>query len=187
MLASTYQSKPLTSLERNYVLLTQNGLPIIEKPFHWIAEQLAISVDEAIALTKSLKERGIIRRIAAVPNHYKLGYRYNGMTVWDVDDALASKIGQLIRNLPFVSHCYLRPRHLPQWNYNLFAMVHGKTPEEINDYRNQIKNRVEYALIDRSSDDVHQEVTTQSNDMLTSTKILKKTGLRLKNKAEKGE
>jgi len=182
MSVSTSQSDALTPLERQYILLTQNGLPIVAKPYHWIAEQLEISIEQALALTQDFKERGIIRRIAAVPNHYKLGYKFNGMTVWDIDDAQTSKFGDAVGKLPFVSHCYLRPRHLPSWNYNLFAMVHGKTSEEIQHYRSQIKELLKEVLVTRESDDTSQGIPTRSNDMLTSTQILKKTGLRLKRK-----
>lgn len=161
----------LTDLERQYILLTQKGLPIIAQPYHWLAEQLSInmdaeiSVEEVLTLTRDLKARGVIRRIAAVPNHYKLGYNQNGMTVWDVEDRHASRLGKIIGALPFVSHCYLRPRHLPTWSFNLFAMVHGKTPEDINYYRQQIENILASSL--------------REHNMLKSTKILKKTGLRL--------
>jgi len=164
----------LTDIERQYILLTQKGLPIVAKPYHWLAEQLStqiendISVEEVLALTHDLKARGVIRRIAAVPNHYKLGYNQNGMTVWDVEDCHASRLGKIIGALPFVSHCYLRPRHLPTWSFNLFAMVHGKTPEDINYYRQQIENILASSL--------------REHNMLKSTKILKKTGLRLQAK-----
>ena len=179
---SNYTSQPsaqLTPLERQYVLLTQSGLPIVAQPYQHVAEQLHISVAEVLAMTTDLKERGIIRRIAAVPNHYKLGYRFNGMTVWDVKDEYVSEFGKAVGRLPFVSHCYLRPRHLPQWNYNLFAMVHGKTEQEVQQYRTQIKDLLE-SILEVRNDDTDQAYNFQTNDMLTSTEILKKTGLRLK-------
>ncbi|MGB2739502.1 MAG: Lrp/AsnC family transcriptional regulator [Cognaticolwellia sp.] len=169
----------LSPLERQYVLLTQSGLPIVAQPYQVIAEQLEISVADVLAMTLDLKERGIIRRIAAVPNHYKLGYRFNGMTVWDVEDSSVSEYGKAIGQLPFVSHCYLRPRHLPRWNYNLFAMVHGKTEHEVQQYRTQIKDLLINVLQARNDDPDHKG-KFQTNDMLTSTEILKKTGLRLK-------
>jgi len=161
----------LTAKEREYIVLTQHGLPLIAQPYHWLAEKLQLSVEATLAMTEDLKSRGIIRRIAAVPNHYRLGYKFNGMTVWDVDDAVAQKFGQQVGDLPFVSHCYLRTRHLPYWNYNLFAMIHGKNEHEISQYRIQIKQLLA---------DVLQTHGLKSNDMLTSKKILKKTGLRLK-------
>ena len=101
------------------------------------------------------------------------------MTVWDVKDEDVSEFGQAVGRLPFVSHCYLRPRHLPKWNYNLFAMVHGKTEAEVQQYRTQIKDLLINVLQVRNDDSDHG-VKFQTNDMLTSTEILKKTGLRLK-------
>lgn len=186
MLVSTSPSKQLTAIERQYVLLTQDGMPIVSEPFHWLARQLNITVEQTFKLTEQLLERGVIRRIAAVPNHYKLGYNKNGMTVWDVDDSQVKKFGATVGKLPFVSHCYLRPRHLPRWNYNLFAMVHGKSEQEIQHYRSQIKELLKDVLVNRpsfESDDLGQSIQIKSNAMLTSTEILKKTGLRLKSKS----
>ena len=179
MSVSICQSSELTLLERQYILATQNGLPIVERPYDVIADKLNISVEQVLSLTKDLQQRGIIRRIAAVPNHYKIGYKFNGMTVWDVDDDKIQEFGQRVGNLPFVSHCYQRPRHLPHWNYNLFAMVHGKNQQEIQEFRSQIKELLNDVLVQRNHDS-GQGNPSKSNDMLTSTQILKKTGLRLK-------
>lgn len=176
---STCQSNELTPLERQYILATQKGLPIVERPYDVIAEKLNISLEQVLALTEDLQQRGIIRRIAAVPNHYKIGYKFNGMTVWDIQDDRIQEVGRRIGKLPFVSHCYQRPRHLPHWNYNLFAMVHGKNQQEIQNYRSQIKELLNDVLVQRNHD-AGQGGPIKSNDMLTSTQILKKTGLRLK-------
>lgn len=161
-------NQAMNELQRQYILLTQNGLPIVAKPFNWLAGQLGISLEDVLTMTKDMQDKGIIRRVAAVPNHYKLGYKHNGMTVWDVEDSEASRLGKIIGDLPFVSHCYLRPRHLPLWNYNIFAMVHGKTQDDIDQYKAKIQLILSNHL--------------RSHDMLTSTRILKKTGLRLKHK-----
>jgi DNA-binding Lrp family transcriptional regulator len=107
----------------------------------------------------------IIRRIAAVPNHYRLGYAANGMTVWDVDDDAVLELGGAVGRLPFVSHSYLRPRHRPAWPYNLFAMVHGKARAETDE---------KAAIIAGVLGDA-----CHGHAILYSTRILKKTGLRL--------
>lgn len=156
----------LTSLDRKLVQLTQAGLPLVPQPYLQLANELDISVDEVKARFKRMLALGIIRRIAAVPNHYALGFRANGMTVWDVPDELVSQLGKQIGDLDFVSHCYHRPRHLPDWPYNLFAMVHGKSQDDVSDHIDQIRNLIGEDL--------------RSNDVLFSTKILKKTGLRIK-------
>ena len=118
-----------------------------------------------MARMRRMLAAGIIRRIGAVPNHYSLGYRANGMSVWDVADERVGQLGREVGALPFVSHCYRRPRRLPQWPYNLFAMVHGRTREEVEDQVAQIAR-----LLGEAS---------RAHDVLYSTRILKKTGLRL--------
>ena len=153
-----------TSLARRLVELTQEGLPLLEDPWAWLAEQLKLSVESTLDLLKRLQAEGAIRRIAAVPNHYRLGYRHNGMTVWDVADADMPRLGSLLGAQSFVSHCYRRPRR-PGWRYNLFAMVHGRSRAQIDSYRDHLR----YLLGDACAAD----------DMLVSSRILKKTGLRL--------
>ncbi|MEW9898689.1 AsnC family transcriptional regulator [Chitinivorax sp. PXF-14] len=152
-------------LDLQLIRHTQGGLPLVARPYAQIATQLGISEEAVIERLAAMQARGAIRRVAAVPNHYALGYRHNGMTVWDVDDALIDELGQRIGELPFVSHCYRRPRHLPDWRYNLFAMVHGR---QRDDTERQI---AEIAAVLGDA--------CRAHDVLYSTRILKKTGLRL--------
>lgn len=151
-------------LARRLIALTEAGLPVVADPWAWLAEQLQLSVDECLALLQRLQANGLIRRIAAVPNHYRLGYRHNGMTVWDVDDEALAQLGPAVGALPFVSHCYRRPRR-GDWPYNLFAMVHGRSAEDIERDRETIR-----ALLGDACN---------ADEMLVSSRILKKTGLRL--------
>ncbi|MDD5229574.1 MAG: Lrp/AsnC family transcriptional regulator [Methylococcales bacterium] len=151
-------------LDLTIMRTTQTGLPLVSQPYQVIAAELNLPVELVMARFKAMKESGMIRRIGAVPNHYKLGYRFNGMTVWNVPDEHIDELGEKIGKLSFVSHCYHRPRHLPDWNYNLFAMVHGKSQGEVDKQIEQIA-----ALLG----DFNLE-----NDVLYSTRILKKTGFR---------
>jgi DNA-binding Lrp family transcriptional regulator len=144
---------------------TQGGLPLVSAPYAAVAGQLGITEDEVIARLGAMQASGALRRIAAVPNHYALGWRANGMTVWDVDDACIDVLGERIGTLPFVSHCYRRPRRLPLWPYNLFAMVHAHTREEAM----PLVARIGAVL----------GTACRAHDVLWSTRILKKTGLRL--------
>jgi len=162
MSACTSRSDDL--LARQLVELTQAGLPLVEDPWAWLAEKLGIDVEATLALLQRLQADGAIRRIAAVPNHYRLGYRHNGMTVWEVDEDQLGRLGPLIGSQAFVSHCYRRPRR-EGWHYNLFAMVHGRSAEEIDAYRDEIRRLLGSAC--------------RADDMLVSSRILKKTGLRV--------
>jgi DNA-binding Lrp family transcriptional regulator len=143
---------------------TQAGLPLTPRPYQQIAEQLGLTAQIVMARMAAMQEHGIIRRIGAVPNHYKLGYRFNGMTVWNIPDDVIDELGQKVGQLEFVSHCYHRPRHLPEWPYNLFAMVHGKSQAEVDRQIRQIADLLSDANL--------------GCEVLYSTKILKKTGFR---------
>ncbi|HBB79415.1 nitrite reductase [Stutzerimonas nitrititolerans] len=161
---SQFDSRFDPDLVRRLVELTQSGLPLVDNPWAWIGEHLDLEEDAVLSLLRQLQDDGAIRRIAAVPNHYRLGYKHNGMTVWDVDDAHLPRLGPLLGSQPFVSHCYRRPRR-EGWRYNLFAMVHGRSAGEIEDYRAQIRHLLGDAC--------------QADEMLVSSRILKKTGLRV--------
>jgi DNA-binding Lrp family transcriptional regulator len=110
-------------------------------------------------------ERGLIRRIGAVPNHYRLGYCANGMSVWDVDDARVDELGERIGRLPGVTHCYRRTRSRPEWPYNLFVMLHGRSRAEVERQADIVAGLLGGAC--------------RARNILYSTKMLKKTGLRL--------
>ena len=151
--------------DRQIIEATQAGLPLVPAPYAEVARQLGLNEAEVITRMQAMQDSGIIRRIALAPNHYALGIRANGMSVWDVADDRAEEMGVRIGALPYVSHCYLRPRALPDWPYNLFAMLHGKTRAEVEEKRTEIA-----ALLGDAC---------RGHDILYSKRILKKTGLRL--------
>jgi DNA-binding Lrp family transcriptional regulator len=157
---------PVDPIDRRIVAATQAGLPLTERPYAEIAGRIGLSPAEVMRRMRRLLAAGIIRRIGAVPNHYALGYRANGMSVWDVPDERIDALGRRIGQLPFVSHCYRRPRHSPLWPYSLFAMVHGRERGEVAAHVREIAELL-------GPDD-------RGHDVLFSTRILKKTGLRIR-------
>ncbi|WP_022705012.1 Lrp/AsnC family transcriptional regulator [Pseudorhodobacter ferrugineus] len=154
----------IDATERRIIAATQSGLSLTASPYAIVAGQLGLTEDEVIARMADMQARGIIRRIALAPNHYALGMLANGMSVWDVDDTKAETLGDKVGALPFVSHSYLRPR-APGWPYCLFAMIHGNTRAEVEEKRKLIAEILGDAC--------------RSNDILYSTRILKKTGMRI--------
>jgi DNA-binding Lrp family transcriptional regulator len=156
---------PLDDIDRRIVLATQSGLPLEPQPYHAVARQVGVAAEEVMARMLRMLESGAIRRIGVVPNHYALGYKANGMTVWDVPDERVDELGEKVGALDFVSHCYCRPRHLPDWPYNFFAMVHGHDRGEVEELVRRIA-----ALIGDAD---------RGHEILYSTRILKKTGLRI--------
>jgi DNA-binding Lrp family transcriptional regulator len=158
--------RPIDDTDRQIILATQSGLPLVEEPYQALAEQLGLDADTVMARMQAMQATGIIRRIAAVPNHYALGYKANGMSVWNIPDERISEYGKQVGSLDFVSHCYHRPRHLPLWPYNLFAMVHGRTVEDVE------------AKVDQIAELLGKHC--RGHEVLLSTRILKKTGLRIR-------
>ncbi len=151
--------------DRRIIVATQKGLPLTPRPYHAVAEALGLPPAEVMARFRRLQSLGVIRRIGCVPNHYALGIRANGMSVWDVPDEEVGTLGRRIGALDFVSHCYHRPRHPPLWPYNLFAMVHGRDRDAVSRQVAAIARELGAAV--------------RGYDILYSTRILKKTGLRI--------
>jgi len=155
----------LDAVDRRLIVATQAGLPRVSRPYDALAAELGIAADDVLARLQRMLDCGVIRRIGAVPNHYAIGYTSNGMSVWDVDDTRIDELGVRVGALEFVTHCYRRPRRLPEWPYNLFAMVHSQNREEVAARVAEIA-----ALLGDAC---------RAHDVLYSTAILKKTGLRI--------
>lgn len=158
----------IDATDRRIIEATQSGLPLTPTPYADIAAGLGLAEAEVMDRLDAMQTAGIVRRIGIAPNHYMLGMVANGMTVWDIDDAQVSRLGRKIGAMAFVTHCYLRPRARPVWPYNLFAMVHGADRDEVEAKRAVIADCLGDAC--------------RGSDILYSTRILKKTGLRLARK-----
>lgn len=157
--------RPIDETDRRIIAATQTGLPLVPDPYGEVAAGLGLTRDEVMTRLRRMQALGIVRRIGVIPNHYALGFRANGMSVWDVPDEKAHELGERVGALDCVSHCYRRPRHLPLWRYNLFAMVHGRDRTEVEAKVAQIA--------DLLGDDC------RDHTVLYSRRILKKTGLRI--------
>ena len=161
------------AIDRAIVQATQAGLPVASHPYAAIAAEIGVPEDVVLDRLRTMMSDGRVRRIGAALNHYAFGLVANGMTVWDVDDAEVGRLGRIVGALDFVSHCYLRPRHPDVWPYNLFAMVHGATRDEVLGKRDRIGTILGSAC--------------RGADILFSTEILKKSGLRLRRAQNGGE
>jgi siroheme decarboxylase len=155
----------LDDFDRELIAATQGGLPLVARPYEAVGAMLGVPGERVRERLAEMLACGLVRRIGAVPNHYRLGYIANGMSVWDVDDEQVDALGTQVGALTFVSHCYRRPRHAPAWPYNLFAMLHGRSREEVERQASEIA-----ALLGAAC---------AGHEILYSTAILKKTGLRL--------
>ncbi|KOX96036.1 siroheme decarboxylase subunit beta [Halorubrum tropicale] len=164
----------LTPDERDLVVEIQGGLPITETPYADVAAAIGADVDWVIETIKRFEREGKVRRVGVIPNHYALGYTENGMTVWDVPEEVLDEVGPAVASLDFVTHCYERPRHAGVWEYNFFAMTHGRTEAESERRIAEVRELM----------DEHWDVGADDWDTLFSTRILKKTGIRIADRAD---
>lgn len=126
----TFKPKELAPA-RDLIEAIQGGLPLVERPYQALAEQLELCEAEVIEKLKQLISSGAIKRFGVVVRHHEVGYLANAMVVWDVSDSHVDQIGQQLGKLDCVTLCYQRPRVQPRWPYNLFCMIHGQNREEV--------------------------------------------------------
>jgi DNA-binding Lrp family transcriptional regulator len=119
----------LTADDKKLIRQIQGDLPITPTPFEPWARQLALPEKEFLKRIHHLIRRGTIRRFGAILRHQKAGYQGNAMVVWRVPEDQIPRISRAMVSFPAVSHCYLRPS-LPQWPYNLYTMVHGRSEKD---------------------------------------------------------
>ncbi|MFZ3102416.1 MAG: Lrp/AsnC family transcriptional regulator [Desulfitobacteriaceae bacterium] len=158
--AETSSSYPLSPEEIKLIRILQGSLANSITPFADLAEELGWTEKAVLTSICHFIEVGVIRRFGAVLRHQKAGFVANAMGVWQVAPELAEAIGRKMALYREVSHCYQRPT-LPDWPYNLFTMIHGRSVEDCQNVMNRI------AL----------ETGVKDHDMLFSTKELKKISM----------
>jgi DNA-binding Lrp family transcriptional regulator len=113
----------LSDLEKQALRFIQREFPVVSDPF---ARAEGLDEQACLDAARSLRDKGVLKRIAAVVNHYKLGYLANGMFCALVPPDQIEPAALRLAAYKQVSHCYQR-RPFPGWPYNLFAMIHAQT------------------------------------------------------------
>lgn len=119
------------SLDKQLIALLQDGLPLTDRPYGEIADQLGVSEATVIDRISILIKQGLIKRFGIIVKHHELGYKANAMVVWDIPDSQVHDIARQMKQYSFITLCYRRPRQLPQWPYNLFCMIHGMDRDNV--------------------------------------------------------
>ncbi|MEA2423690.1 MAG: siroheme decarboxylase, partial [Thermoleophilaceae bacterium] len=93
------------------------------------AAEVGVSTQAFLEHLEGMKERKILRRVAAILYHRRAGFSANGMGVWRVPDDQILEVGGQMAAVRGVSHCYQRPTY-EDWPYSVFTMAHGRSKEE---------------------------------------------------------
>ncbi len=120
--------------DRDHPLIAaiQGGLPLVSRPYADLARRIGWSEEQVINRIGEMQRSGIIKRFGVIVRHHELGYRANAMVVWDVPEQRLDEVGSTLGDHPCVTLCYQRPRRLPDWPYNLFSMIHGRSREQVS-------------------------------------------------------
>ena len=108
----------------------QEDIPLTLDPYGDIAKKIGISRTEVIKRLKNYSKNGMLKYVGAILYHRNSGYPENGMFTAVVPEMLLKKAGENLSKEPNITHCYERQSY-PNWPYNLYAMIHGKTRSEV--------------------------------------------------------
>ena len=139
----------------------QGDIPLKQDPYGEIAKKIGCSKNEVLRRLELYSTMGIMKRIGAILNHRNSGFTENGMFTAVIPSEKMESAGKKLTLLSNVSHCYERKCY-PEWPYNLYAMIHGKNKEEVEDIVNNFVN----------------EMDIKDYQILFSTKEFKKTSMK---------
>lgn len=126
------EAQQLSEREIVAIRALQRDLPLVEEPYHSIAEKFGegLTQYDLFEMAKDFQARGVMRRYSAVLRHRSAGFSANAMGVWVIPDDRMEEVGNMMADYAAVSHCYQRPSYPPDWPFNMFSMVHGRSVEE---------------------------------------------------------
>ena len=123
------RSAPLSARDIGFIRQLQRDLAHVPRPFDVYAQALGCTLDDLFGWCAEMTAAGKMRRFAAVLRHQRAGFVSNAMGVWRVPPERVEEVGPVMASFAAVSHCYERPVY-PDFPYNLYTMVHGRTRDE---------------------------------------------------------
>jgi DNA-binding Lrp family transcriptional regulator len=123
------EPQPYDDLDIAVIRALQGDMPVVPEPYAPAADALGLPEARFLEHLEGMRERRLLRRVAAILFHRRAGFSANGMGVWKVpvDDVL--DVGCRMAAFRGISHCYQRPTY-EDWPYSVFTMAHGRSKEE---------------------------------------------------------
>jgi DNA-binding Lrp family transcriptional regulator len=123
------EPQPYDDFDIAVIRATQGDMPIVAEPYAPAAAQLGVTVERLLEHLEAMRERRLLRRVAAILFHRRAGFSANGMGVWQVPEDRIAEIGPRMAAFRGISHCYQRPTY-PDWPYSVFTMAHGRSKQQ---------------------------------------------------------
>lgn len=106
----------LSALEKRLLNEFQQSIPLVERPYAAMAEQLGVTEDEVLQLLADLKARGYLTRVGPVFRPNRIGA--STLAALAVPAERLEEVAALINSYPEVNHNYER-----EHSYNLWFVV----------------------------------------------------------------
>lgn len=132
----------LDELDKKIISETQDGLPLVERPFAVVAKKIGIDEDELIRRLRNLKERKLIRRFGGALVPHKSVFKNNVLILWRIpENRDLNEAGEKLAAHHRVSHCYHRKTNsiLP---YQIYSMTHATDEEDMEKVVTELKSLV---------------------------------------------
>lgn len=122
--------RQFTPAEQVVLRMVQDSLPDSLTPYADMARMAGLKEQEVLALLRSLKASGTIRRFGASIKHQRTGWTHNAMVAWQVRPEQVEACGTRAAQYDTISHVYYRPSRVADWPYELYTMIHGHSEAE---------------------------------------------------------
>jgi DNA-binding Lrp family transcriptional regulator len=132
---------PLTRRQRQLVNALQGNLPLAREPFNKLARELDWPLTELLVQLRAWQQQGILRRLAVICNHRRMGFDGNLMAVWHIPEPDVEETGQMLATHPQISHCYERTP-TAGFPFNLYAMLHAPSAEMARERVSEIDRKL---------------------------------------------
>ena len=123
------EPQPYDETDVAVIRALQGDMPIVPEPYAPAASSLGMAQEAMLNHLDGMRERRLLRRVAAILYHRRAGFSANGMGVWRVPDERIAELGPRMAAFRGISHCYQRPTY-EDWPYSIFTMAHGRSKEE---------------------------------------------------------
>jgi DNA-binding Lrp family transcriptional regulator len=140
--------QPYDDFDIAVIRALQGDMPVIPEPYAPAAAELGLPQAKLLEHLEGMRERRLLRRVAAILFHRRAGFSANGMGVWRVPEGEELEYGKRMAAFRGISHCYQRPTYA-DWPYSVFTMAHGRSKEECDAILDAIA--AETAIDDRAT------------------------------------
>jgi DNA-binding Lrp family transcriptional regulator len=104
----------MDEIDRGLINLLQDGIPVSERPFDAVAEQLGISVETVLARLQALLDARVLSRFGPMYNAERMGGALS-LCAMQVEPGRYDAVAEMVNAHTEVAHNYQREHALNMW------------------------------------------------------------------------